>query len=260
LLSKARVLEIRKVSSNCYFLLLEEARIARESLPGQFLHIRIAENLTPFLRRPFSIAGASPENGTLKIFFQIMGEGTRILSMAQKDDLLDCLGPLGSGFSSQKALNPSVLLAGGIGAAPLLFLSEALLREEKKVIFYYGASSFEQIIPVKSYFPAEAEVFLATEDGSAGYSGFVTGAFQEALDNGLKPGEIFACGPKPMLQELAKKNREWKFPMQISLEERMACGIGACQGCAVAVQENGETRCRLVCRDGPVFNWDEVIW
>ncbi|MDO9534361.1 MAG: dihydroorotate dehydrogenase electron transfer subunit [Bacillota bacterium] len=260
MLSKARVLEIRKVSSNCYFLLLEEARIARESLPGQFLHIRIGESLTPFLRRPFSIAGTSPENGTLKILFQVMGEGTRILSMVQKEDRLDCLGPLGSGFSTQKAHNTSVLLAGGIGAAPLMFLSEALLREQKKVIFYYGASSLEQIIPVRSFFPSEAEVYLATEDGSAGYRGFVTEAFQEGLNNGLKPAEIFACGPKPMLQKLAEKNRDWKFPMQISLEERMACGIGACQGCAVTVQEKGETRCGLVCRDGPVFNWDEVVW
>lgn len=260
MLSKAKVLEINKVSSNCYFLLLEEARLARESLPGQFFHIRIGESLTPFLRRPFSIAGTSPENGTVKIFFQIIGEGTRILSMVQKGDQLDCLGPLGSGFKSQKELNPSVLLAGGIGAAPLLFLAEALLREQKKVFFYYGASSLEQIIPVKSFFPSEAEVYLATEDGSAGYRGFVTEAFQEALDKGLKPAEIFACGPRPMLQKLAEKNRDWKVPMQISLEERMACGIGACQGCAVKVQGKGETRCRLVCRDGPVFNWDEVVW
>jgi len=101
---------------------------------------------------------------------------------------------------------------------------------------------------------------LATEDGSAGFKGPVTALLEEALRNGLKPDEIFACGPRPMLRALAEKNREWGHPLQLSLEERMACGVGACQGCAVKIRKEEEAGYRTVCRDGPVFYSHEVVW
>ncbi|RJX27239.1 MAG: dihydroorotate dehydrogenase electron transfer subunit [Dethiobacter sp.] len=260
MLSRARVMEITEITSNHYYLLLEDPQMARESLPGQFLHIRIRESLAPFLRRPFSIAGASPGEGTLQIIFRLAGEGTRILSSVRQGEFLDCLGPLGSGFKPLKGPVFSVLVAGGVGVAPLLFLARTLVQEQKKVVLFYGASSLDELIPVRRFLPGEIEIRRATEDGSSGFRGLVTGLFEEALKNGLKPEEIFACGPRPMLQALAEKNKGWSYPMQLSLEERMACGIGACQGCAVKISKGEETGCRLVCRDGPVFHSHEVVW
>ncbi len=260
MLSRARVTEITEITSNHYYLLLEDPQMARESIPGQFLHIRIRESLAPFLRRPFSIAGASPGEGTLKIIFRVAGEGTRILSSVRQGEYLDCLGPLGSGFKPLKGPVFSALVAGGVGVAPLLFLARTLVQEQKKVFLFYGASSLGELIPVRRFLPGEIEIHLATEDGSGGFRGLATALFEEALRNGLKPGEIFACGPRPMLQALAEKNREWDYPMQLSLEERMACGIGACQGCAVKIRKGEETGYRPVCRNGPVFYSHEVVW
>lgn len=259
--SRARVLEIEEVVSGCYCLQLEEQRIARDSLPGQFLHVRVGESIVPFLRRPFSIAGTSIQKGTVQIIFRVVGEGTKILSRLHKDEYLDCLGPLGTPFSPRADLSTGVLLAGGVGIAPLLFLAATLTGEGKKVLFYYGVSTRGELLPLKEFLPQNAEVFLATEDGSAGYQGPVTGLFEQALTNVPGKVQIFACGPQPMLRALALKNRIWGYPMQFSLEERMACGIGACQGCAVEVHRGDNSTGYLrVCRDGPVFNSQEVVW
>jgi dihydroorotate dehydrogenase electron transfer subunit len=260
LLAKARVLKIEEIFSGCFFLQLKERRIAGDSLPGQFLHVRIADNTVPFLRRPFSIAGASPRKGTVEIIFRVAGEGTRILSRLQKDDILDCLGPLGTPFSPGKGFPVSILLAGGVGIAPLLFLAGTLAGIRGKILVYYGAPRSGELFPLDQFLPPNAEVFLATEDGSAGFQGLVTDLFESSLTDGLERAEIFACGPEPMLKTLAGKNRSWGYPMQLSLEERMACGIGACQGCAVQARREGKTGYLRVCRDGPVFNFQEVIW
>ncbi|NMB41078.1 MAG: dihydroorotate dehydrogenase electron transfer subunit [Firmicutes bacterium] len=257
---KGQVKKITELTFNQYCLLLENLQAAKKAVPGQFLHIRIREGLAPFLRRPFSIAGTSPREGTVSVIFRIVGEGTAMLSHLQPGENLDCLGPLGSGFETIDKAACSVLIAGGIGAAPLLFLARKLTDEKKKVFLFYGASTASELIPLKKYLPSEVEIHWATEDGSAGYEGLVTGLFVKALKKGLKPEEIFACGPRPMLQALALKNDQWNFPLQLSLEERMACGIGACQGCALKTKSGDEIGYRMVCRDGPVFHSYEVVW
>lgn len=260
MLSKARVLKIEEIYSGCFFLQLEERRIAVDSLPGQFLHVRVADNTVPFLRRPFSIAGASPRKGTVEIIFRVVGEGTRILSRLQKDDLLDCLGPLGTPFSPGDGFPVSILLAGGAGIVPLFFLADTLTGEREKILVYYGAPSSGELLAPDQFLPPNTAVFLATEDGSAGFQGLVTDLFENSLTDDPGRAEIFACGPEPMLKTLAEKNRSWGYPMQLSLEERMACGIGACQGCAVQVRRENKTGYLRVCRDGPVFNSQEVVW
>ncbi len=260
MLAKARVLEIEEIFPGCFFLQLEERRIARDSLPGQFLHVRTADHTVPFLRRPFSIAGASPQKGTVEIIFRVVGEGTGMLSRLQKDEFLDCLGPLGTPFSPGTGFSVSVLLAGGAGIAPLLFLAGALAGKREKIMVYYGAPGSGELLPPGKFLPSAADVFLATEDGSAGFRGLVTDLFESGLKDLPGRAEIFACGPKPMLKTLAEKNRSWGYPMQLSLEERMACGIGACQGCAVPICREGRAGYLRVCRDGPVFNFREVIW
>lgn len=260
MLFKARVVAIEELAKHYYYLLLEEPHLATQSLPGQFLHIRIGESLISFLRRPFSVAGTSPQKGTVQVIFRLAGEGTAILSKVKKDAALDCLGPLGKGFRAFPSSLPAVLLAGGIGVAPLLFLARALAGKERKVILFYGAASGTKLLPLKRFLPYETEVHLATEDGSSGYHGRVTALFEDALRSGLPPAELFACGPRPMLQALAMKNKFWNFPLQFSLEERMACGLGACQGCAVSIRKGEKSTYRLVCRDGPVFDAQEVEW
>ncbi len=260
MLSKARVLKIEEIFSGCFFLQLEEQRIAGDSLPGQFLHVRVADNTVPFLRRPFSIAGASPRNGTVEIIFRVVGEGTRILSRLQKDEFLDCLGPLGTPFSPGKEFPVSILLAGGAGIAPLLFLAGTLAGKREKILVYYGTPNSGELLPPDKLLPPGVDVFLATEDGSAGFHGLVTDLFERSLKDDPGRAEIFACGPEAMLKTLAEKNRSWGFPMQLSLEERMACGIGACQGCAVQAHRENKTGYLRVCRDGPVFNSQEVVW
>ncbi len=260
MLSVARVIEKEELAERCYYLLLLEPRLARQSMPGQFIHIRVGESYMPLLRRPFSVAGASPESGTVQVFFRVVGGGTRLLSALRRDDSIDCLGPLGNGFKSGRVTGPSVLVAGGIGVAPLLFLARCLVREQKKVILFYGAQSSGELLPVKRFLPSGVEINLAAEDGSTGYAGTVTAAFSEAVERGLRVGEMFACGPRPMLKEIVGLNRQkWSFPLQVSLEENMACGVGACRGCAVAVKGSGESAYQRVCREGPVFDAAEVV-
>lgn len=254
-------MEKEEVADGYFSLLLQEKWLARKAFPGQFLHIRINDSIFPFLRRPFSIAGTFPGEGLFRVLFRICGEGTKLLSRIRPGDALDCLGPLGNGFRTCEDLQPSVLIGGGIGVAPLLFLAKTLDESCKKVILYYGASRAAELLPVQKFLSPGVEVNLATDDGSSGFRGFVTDLLQSRLQTGFLPGEIFACGPRPMLQNLAEMYRGKKIFMQFSLEEKMACGIGACLGCSLEVQ-NGEkeTVYKRVCREGPVFNFYEVVW
>jgi dihydroorotate dehydrogenase electron transfer subunit len=259
MLKKARIISVEELKKGFYHLLLQERCIAREAVPGQFLHIRIGNGLKPFLRRPFSLAGVSDQKGTLQILFRIVGEGTKILSTVSKGQEIDCLGPLGSGFHLSNRTDPAVLLAGGIGVAPLLYLANAL-ASKRQVFLFYGAVSQSELLPVKRFLPEGVQVTFVTEDGSAGFRGLVTEVFEENLKTGLVPGDIFACGPGAMLRELARENRLWGYPLQISLEERMACGVGACQGCVVGIKDKGSILYKRVCREGPVFKDKEVVW
>lgn len=260
-LSQAQVLELEKVASGSYYMLLREPYIAERALPGQFVHIRVREGLYPFLRRPFSVAGTFPLAGTWQILFRVVGEGTRILSSLSRGSYLDCLGPLGSNFKTSRELKPSVLIGGGIGIAPLVFLAHYLVSIERKpIVLLYGAKTYSEMVPLERFLPQEVDVVLATEDGSVGTRGLVTEIFEERVNGGLSPGEIFACGPRPMLRILAEMNKKWHFPLQLSLEERMACGVGACLGCAVEVMGEEGPHYLRVCREGPVFRDNEVVW
>jgi len=302
-----RVADIQEATAGCFYLLLENETLAGEALPGQFLHLRIAaRSLTPFLRRPFSIAGALPGKGLLQVLFRVVGEGTELLSKVERGDELECLGPLGNGFelgdrfedapdsagapasapasvdkSGGDKTHLSILLGGGIGIAPLLFLANRLHENNRKVILFYGAPRAAELIPVERFLPPGVEVNLATDDGSGGYKGFITDMFQAYLhkqrnqqqsnqqqttrqQDGAPPLiEVFACGPRQMLQTLAGMEAVRDIEMQFSLEERMACGVGACCGCAVEIRSAEavhETIFKRVCRDGPVFKSSEVVW
>lgn len=256
---RALVRELEEVREGFYYLALEEPYLAATALPGQFLHLRVSPTLDPLLRRPFSVAGTSPQSGIVHLFFRRLGTGTKLLSCLRRGDTLDCLGPLGSSFMPA-GKGPAVLLAGGTGIAPLLFLAEKLAGAGEEVHLFYGAATAAALLPVERFLPAGPRLFYVTADGSAGEAGLLTEAFQRALEKGLIPGALFACGPRPFLAILAEENRRWGCPLQISLEENMACGLGACQGCAVLVHKNGNRSYACVCREGPVFNGAEVVW
>lgn len=245
------------VARDCFSLCLQEEKIAGVCSPGQFVHIRLSPGLDPFLRRPFSIAEARPERGEFRLLIHAVGEGTRYLQKLREGQTLDCLGPLGTGFVPRRA--PFALVAGGIGAAPLLFLAQELARSNHDVSFYYGTAALADRVSIQSYLPGPVEIVHATEDGSVGFHGRVTEALNHAIQQGKLPGQVMACGPAPMFRELVRLNTSWRIPMLFSLEERMACGTGACQGCVVEVEEQGERLFQRVCREGPVFDALKVV-
>ena len=256
---RALVREIEEVSRNFYCLHLEEPYLAHASQPGQFLHLRVGKGLSPLLRRPFSVAGTFPATGIVRLLFRRVGAGTEILSCLKEGDWLDCLGPLGTTFTPCNR-DQVVLLAGGAGVAPLLFLGENLFHAGKIVHLFYGAADATALLPVERFLAPGVLINLVTEDGSAGEQGKLPDAFRRALDRGLAPGELFACGPRSLLAVLAHENKQWGYPMQVSLEENMACGVGACQGCAVLIEKDGERLYERVCREGPVYSSKEVVW
>jgi dihydroorotate dehydrogenase electron transfer subunit len=256
MLSGAKVIESEMVASGIFSLLLEEKRLAEEARPGQFIHLRLNKNSSaaPLLRRPFSIAGAFPERGFLQIVFQLRGEGTKTLSSLQGGDELDCLGPLGSGFQpGEDSQLAALLVGGGIGVAPLLFLAQTLLQSHKRVLLFYGAARLTELIPLERFLPPGVEVYLATDDGSAGFQGFVTDMLHFRLQKeGRLPAEIFACGPRLMMKRLAGMEIARDMRMQLSLEEMLACGIGACHGCAVETSRGIKKETEAAPGDGAV--------
>ncbi len=224
--------------------------IARESLPGQFITIGCGHDF--ILRRPLSIHRVDNPH-QISILFAVVGAGTYWLSQRHEGEKLDLLGPLGNGFSVQPASKKLLLASGGIGIAPLVFLAQKALRDGRFIKLILGARTKDCLYP-RELLPEGIETLITTEDGSDGEKGKVTDALPGYVD---WADQIYACGPLAMYQSIQKQRKKWKGkpPVQVSLEVRIGCGIGACFGCSIKTK-NGMKR---VCRDGPVFNLDEVI-
>lgn len=227
--------------------------IAEIASSGQFVHIR-ADGFT--LRRPISICGIDKDKGTLRIVFEVRGEGTEKISQLNKGGLIDMLAPLGHGFTINENFKKVVLIGGGIGTPPMLPLA-AIYGKRAAVICGFRNSG--AVILQEDFRKTGAETILCTDDGSAGIHGFVTKPLQELVKNGGIDA-VYACGPMPMLKNIAGICRDNNIFCEISLEERMACGIGACLGCACRTVRDGEEYFAHVCKNGPVFNAEEVIF
>jgi dihydroorotate dehydrogenase electron transfer subunit len=225
--------------------------IAATAKPGQFVMINCGAGT--ILQRPFSIHKVI-DSSRILILFSITRRGTYWLSHLQKGEHLNLLGPLGNGFSIKPASKQLLLIAGGIGIAPLVFLASEALAIGKEAVLLMGAPAASQLYP-QQLLPFEIQITRATEDGSAGIKGMITDLLSDYLD---RIDQIFACGPIPMYQTISKLllKRSFKKPAQISLETRMGCGIGACYGCSIKTTQG----MKMVCRDGPVFNIEEIIW
>lgn len=237
--------------------------VARNAAPGQFILVRAnisKVSYDPLLHRPLAVYNASGD--VFEILVKVVGSGTRMLSEKKVGDNIDIIGPLGNRFPESDGFQTSILVAGGMGIAGLMRLASFL--KGNRIIALIGASTREKIVGDKDLMVLGAEIHIATEDGSAGYRGKVTELLEEILSSERSssvPLRIFSCGPTPMLKVIAEIAKEYKIPAYVSLEERMACGVGACMGCVCQVASpDGETYYKTVCADGPVFDAREIVW
>jgi dihydroorotate dehydrogenase electron transfer subunit len=253
---KARIISNQRRNSHYGHLEFESGFMAKHAIAGQFVNIRVADTVEPLLRRPISIHGVGASK--VKVIYEIIGKGTQMLASKKPGEFLDIIGPLGNSFDYSPGLVKStsaknILIAGGMGVAPLAFLAEKLRLSKPLVLI--GARTKQQIFCQQEFKALGCTVKLATDDGSAGFKGRVTDLLSILLKQ-VKPLGLFSCGPHLMLKAVAKIASEYKINAQLSLEEHMACGVGACLGCVVETKDGYKT----VCKDGPVFSSQELIW
>ena len=242
-----------KLAEGIYSMWLDAPEMAKAAVPGQFIAV-YTNDQSKLLPRPISICEADKENGRLRIVYRIAGAGTKEFSAYEEGDTLDIMGPLGNGFPLKK--KKAFLIGGGIGIPPMLALAEALHAEGVEVSVVLGYRDSDLFL--KEEFTRYASVYVSTEDGSIGTKGNVIDAIRA---NELEADTIYACGPMPMLRGVKAYAAEKKTEAQISMEERMACGIGACLGCvcqSTDVDGHSHVHNKRVCKDGPVFNAKDV--
>ena len=247
----------RPVTRDTWIMGLRSPELAATTKPGQFVMIQVTPGIDPLLRRPFSICGV--DEGCFMVLYRVVGKGTGIMTTIQPGENLPVLGPLGKGFSTPDKDSLPVLVAGGIGVAPLFFLAQSL--GARKVEFLMGFRTAQEIIHPDDFKAPNRNVSIATDDGTEGHCGFVTELlpfFLEGHENlSLR---LFACGPKPMLKKVAETALIRGIPCQVSLESAMACGFGVCQGCAVKAPPEGSPAYHYVCQNGPVFSVESIDW
>jgi len=240
---------------------LDVPSIARTAKPGQCIDIRFSDGVDPLLRRPFGVHRV--DKGTVSVLYEIVGRGTELFASKRPGESLDIVGPFGTGFDYHRSAAAAVVLvAGGMGVAPLVFLSERLAEKKSKkpvkAMVLIGARDKSGILCEKEFKSFGCDVRIATDDGSKGFKGRVTDLLSTCLpaaaDN--RSTTIYACGPHRMLCEVGRIASFHSLSAQVSLEAHMSCGIGACLGCVVKTR-NGYRR---VCKDGPVFNAADIEW
>ena len=273
------VRENRLLPGDCGRLLVETpAAAAKPPRPGQFYMVRVGHGGDPLLRRPISVSavklGINEPGGNpmirISFLYKVVGRGTSIMARLQPGEAVDCLGPIGNGFTIPGPEAPprfrqprlAVLVAGGIGVAPFPMLADALQKNDIAVRLYFGGRSEHDLVELDHFVSRGVETVTATEDGSRGEQGFVSAPLARDLES-MAGGRtvIYACGPNPMMTAVIDLCRNHELPVEVSLETRMACGLGVCLGCVVPLAEpspNGNADYRRVCQDGPVFNGEEV--
>ena len=247
------VTENLRLHANYVLLKLTSSSIFPEMLPGQFAEIRVDNSPTTFLRRPISINFVDRAKNEVWFLIQLVGDGTRRLGAAKKGDIINVVLPLGNGFTMpQKASDKFLLVGGGVGTAPMLYLGDQLVKMGCKPTFLLGARSVQDLLQLEQ-FKTLGEVYTTTEDGSYGEKGYVT---QHSILNKVKFEQIYTCGPKPMMMAIARYAKANDISCEVSLENKMACGVGACLCCV----ENTAEGHLCVCKEGPVFNINKLLW
>jgi len=271
------------------YKLVLKGKVAETARPGQFVHLKVSPTLDPLLRRPISIAGINRQRGEITLYYRVAGRGTELLAGVREKQTLNLIGPLGNGFTMPSG-GELLLLAGGIGIFPLFSLLEALDRTKVKLKLLWGAENrrFLQAVGLKTLEQMGVDYEVSTLDGSMGRQGLITALLESYLQErnytigtqSLKfPGDTWtkkdwdptgeersplravACGPQGMLKAVTAICLQKGVPIEVSLEERMACGVGACLGCVCTVRgADGALARKRVCQDGPVFDGREVVW
>jgi dihydroorotate dehydrogenase electron transfer subunit len=253
---KCKLVKKEKLIDGIYKFSVEAPEIANVAKAGQFLEIKVSDTGEPFLRRPISIYNICKKEGIVEFIFQVKGRGTDLLKDKEEGDTIDIMGPLGFGSFKIDNYKKVAIIGGGIGTYPLYELAKEL-KENSDVTMYMGFRNKELVTLEKEFEEVSNKLVITTDDGSYKQKGFAINVLKEDCKI-EKPDIIFACGPLPMLKAVREFAIEQNIPCQISLEERMGCGIGACLGCAVKVISGQEPRFGHVCKEGPVFNAKDV--
>ncbi|MFZ7103698.1 MAG: dihydroorotate dehydrogenase electron transfer subunit [Peptococcaceae bacterium] len=256
---EAEILENKKIVPDFYQITLACPEVAQAAKPGQFIMLKVSPTVDPLLKRPVSINRINTGEGTVTLIYQVIGKGTKLLSMISGGGI-EVMGPLGRGFVLKAQYDEVAVVGGGCGIAPLLALVEELLPKSRQVHVLLGARTKELLLNSREYQKSGVLLKVATDDGSAGHRGFVSSLLEELLQQS-ELEHVFGCGPEPLLKKVVAVSQEHSVPCQVSLEERMACGIGACLGCVCTTKaKNGSSSYQRVCQDGPVFAGSEVIF
>lgn len=258
-----KILENKRITPCHYRMRVASLYLAKTAQPGQFVEVRCSTGSDPILRRPLGIHRIHT-NG-IEMLYEVVGKGTGILAFAKPGGTADIIGPLGNGFSIERVrTGNSILIAGGIGVAPLIALAETLRAHKgNKTSVMIGARTRSHILCADEFKKLGCAVSITTDDGSKGRKGFVTDALKDLLltMNDQPRAAIYACGPTPMLKAVAAMAKEKDISCQVSLEEHMACGVGVCLGCPVKVRKDLiDTEYKMVCKDGPVFDAGQIVW
>lgn len=247
------VTDNQRLHSNYVLLKLTAQAPLPPMLPGQFAEIRVDGSPTTFLRRPISIHFVDVERNEVWFLIQLVGDGTKRLGEARKGDIINVVLPLGNGFTlPEKPSDKLLLVGGGVGTAPMLYLGEQLAKQGCKPTFLLGARSAGDLLQLEK-FAAYGDVYTTTEDGTHGERGYVT---QHSILEQQRFEQIYACGPKPMMMAVARYAKSHEIACEVSLENKMACGVGACLCCV----ENTIEGHLCVCKEGPVFNINQLLW
>jgi len=258
----AKVVSNAKVALNYYKMTLGLGSLSRAIKPGHFFNVKCGSSPTVFLRRPFSVHRIKP-GGSIEILYEVIGGATTLLSRKKKGEFLDVIGPLGNEFpinSAARNPQPVILVAGGMGVAPLIALAEGLAKTKGNglKVAIIGARTKDGILCEKDFKNLGFEVIIATEDGSEGKKALATTLLERVLGaaKDKKQAIIYTCGPNPMLKEIAKIVARKNICAFGSFEEHMACGVGSCYGCVIGTKQGY----RRVCKDGPIFDLREIAW
>jgi dihydroorotate dehydrogenase electron transfer subunit len=260
-----QVLSNKKLAEGHYRMGIALPAVFPEAAPGQFVLIRVKDRVFPFLGRPLGVYAQmrGRSGGRVEVLYRVAGRGTGVLALLKKGDELEVLGPLGQGFKAVRGRDRIVMIAGGIGVAPLTPLARRLCGKPPSgatLDFYYGAGRADFLVGLGTLRNICHSVRIATDDGSRGFRGPVTDLFAGDLkDYPPERTVIYACGPRAMLIRISELLAGSPIPCQVSVEERMACGVGACLGCVVETKDSGKPFKR-VCKEGPVFDLKEIVW
>lgn len=247
------VTENKRLNSNYVLLKLRSNSTLPDILPGQFAELKVDKNPNVFLRRPISINFVDRNNNEVWFLIQIIGEGTNSLSEVNVGETINTLLPLGNTFTIGQDKDEELLLVGGgVGIAPMLYLGKELKDKGYKPSFLIGARSKKDLLQLDE-FNKYGEVYTTTEDNSFGEKGYVT---NHSILQTKRFDKIYTCGPKPMMMAIAKYAKERNIFCEVSLENTMACGIGACLCCV----ENTDKGHICVCTEGPIFNINKLLW